>query len=373
GLHRHGDGVRRGTRQLHRVAGQHGRLDRLPLQGRSHARLGPGDPDAEIRVAPGWVSRLRRARSIGPAGSGALGPVPVMRHRRPMGYGFATIAVVVAALVPPLHVPVRTPWLPLHVPVLTPWPPLPSGEAELTTSPLSGTERRSGGEDLPRRQGVRTLEWRASQGATIPLAEHPRPDFQREQWQNLNGPWEFQLDAKDEGEARAWFQSGLPAPRRIVVPFPWGSPLSGVPDSADIGWYARTIEVPAGWTGRRVFLVIGAADWRTTAWLDGRKLGLHDGGYVPFEFELTTYLKAGQEQRLVLRVDDAPRAFKLEGKQGYGNARGIWQTPYLEARGRSPLRTLHFTPDIDRGRVVVAARLLEKAPRDLTLTLHFRN
>ncbi len=220
---------------------------------------------------------------------------------------------------------------------------------------------------------MRTLEPRAGQEVTIPLADHPRPDFQREQWQNLNGPWEFQLDSKDEGEARQWFRGGLPAPRRIVVPFPWGSPLSGVPDSADIGWYARTIEVPTGWTGRRVFLVIGAADWRTTAWLDGRKLGLHDGGYVPFEFELTTYLKAGQKQRLVLRVDDAPRAFKLEGKQGYGNARGIWQTPYLEARGAVPFRGLHFSPDVDRKRVVVAARLLEKAPRDLTLTLAFKN
>jgi hypothetical protein len=119
--------------------------------------------------------------------------------------------------------------------------------------------------------------------------------------------------------------------------------------------------------------VIGAADWRTTAWLDGQKLGTHDGGYIPFEFELTKNLKPGQPQRLVLRIDDAPRAFKLEGKQGYGNARGIWQTPYLEARGAVPLHTLHFSPDIDRKRVSVAARLLDKAPRDITLTLRFKN
>ena len=207
----------------------------------------------------------------------------------------------------------------------------------------------------------------------IPLAEHPRPDFQRDEWLNLNGIWQFQLDAPDSGEARGWFQSGLPSPRQILVPFPWGSPLSGVPDSATIGWYSRTLEVPTSWTGRRTFLVIGAADWRTTAWLDGKKLGTHDGGYIPFEFELTKNLKPGQPHRLVLRVDDAPRAFKLEGKQGYGNARGIWQTPYLEGRGAVPLRYLHFSPDIDRKRVAVAARLLERAPRDLTLTLRFKN
>jgi hypothetical protein len=209
----------------------------------------------------------------------------------------------------------------------------------------------------------------------VPLAEHPRPDFERAQWQNLNGPWDFQLDAQDVGEAQGWSRTGPPAPRMIVVPFPWGSPLSGVADSASIGWYARTIEVPPGWTagGRRVFVVIGAADWRTTAWLDGQQLGTHDGGYVPFEFELTRYVKPGQKHRLVLRVDDAPRAFKLEGKQGYGNARGIWQTVYLEARGAVALRTVQFTPDVDRGRVALAVQLLEPAPRDLTVTLRFTN
>src|SRR5690348_17381391 len=81
----------------------------------------------------------------------------------------------------------------------------------------------------------------------IPLPEHPRPDFQRAEWQSLNGPWQFQLDAADAGEAKGWFRTGPPAARTIVVPFPWGSPLSGVPDSADIGWYARTIDVPGGW------------------------------------------------------------------------------------------------------------------------------
>src|SRR5207244_4748249 len=125
--------------------------------------------------------------------------------------------------------------------------------------------------------------------------------------------------------------------------------------------------------GQRVFLVIGAADWRTTAWLDGNKLGTHDGGYVPFEFELTRHLQPGHQQLLVLRVDDAPRAFKLEGKQGYGNARGIWQTPYLEARGAVPFRALHFSPDVDRRRVVAEARFLEKASRQATLTPHCKN
>jgi len=170
---------------------------------------------------------------------------------------------------------------------------------------------------------------------SIPLLEHPRPDFQRAQWLNLNGRWHFAFDPQNSGEREGWPSRGLPAGREILVPFSWGAPLSGVPDSADIGWYARDITVPAAWRGRRVFLVFGASDWKTTAWLDGQKLGDHQGGYTPFSFELTA-ARLG-EHRLVVRVDDTAHPFKLEGKQGYGKARGMWQTVYLEARGTDAL------------------------------------
>ena len=210
----------------------------------------------------------------------------------------------------------------------------------------------------------------AGAGTTIPLPEHPRPDFERPAWVNLNGTWQFRFDADDQGLQRQW-QSSSDFPLAITVPFPWGSPLSGVPDSAKIAWYSRTIEIPSAWQGERVFLVIGAADWHTTAFLDGQKLGEHRGGYTPFEFELTKLAKPGAAQRLTIRVDDADRAFKLEGKQGYGNARGIWQTPYLETRGTAALASLHFTPDIDAKKVAVEAHLLEAATKGLTLRLSF--
>ena len=86
----------------------------------------------------------------------------------------------------------------------------------------------------------------AAQTDSIPLPEHPRPDWMRESWVNLNGTWQFQFDAADAGAAEGW-QRGLPSPGEILVPFPWGSPLSGVPDDAQIGWYARGITVPADW------------------------------------------------------------------------------------------------------------------------------
>lgn len=199
----------------------------------------------------------------------------------------------------------------------------------------------------------------------IPLPEHPRPDFEREQWINLNGVWQFKFDVKN-----ALIPETMPG--TIVVPFPWGSELSQVEDKGDIGWYARSITVPESWEGKRVFLVIGASDWETTVWLDGHELGTHQGGYIPFEFELTPHVRFGQEQRLVIRVDDTRRMFTLFGKQGYGNARGIWQTPYLEARGSKPLDSIQFIPDIDAEKVTVKANLLEAAQTDMKLELNFK-
>ncbi len=208
--------------------------------------------------------------------------------------------------------------------------------------------------------------------ADIPLPEHPRPDFQRAQWVNLNGPWEFAFDKENRGLADRWSKANTAFSDTIMVPFPWGSKLSGVKDEADIGWYARTITVPEDWKDQRIALIIGACDWHTTAWLDGKKLGEHQGGYTPFEFDLSTLVRADQPQRLVLRVDDTPHPFKLEGKQGYGRAAGIWQTIYLEARPSVALETVHFTPDIDRGLVSVDVALDQPLPAHGRFELHFR-
>jgi hypothetical protein len=202
---------------------------------------------------------------------------------------------------------------------------------------------------------------------SIPLPEQPRPDFARADWLNLNGRWRFAPDSADQGVKAGWTSGELPGNRQILVPFSWAAPLSGIGDTTDIGWYARTLTIPEAWKGKRVFLVIGASDWRTSAWLDGDSLGTHQGGYTPFSLELTKLAKPGSRQRLAIRVDDTPHPFKLEGKQGYGDAKGIWQTVYLEARGTDPLDAIHFTPHHDLNGVDVDVRLLEPAPEGLKL------
>jgi hypothetical protein len=224
---------------------------------------------------------------------------------------------------------------------------------------------------------VALLPWPASPGPAaalrpaIPLPEHPRPDFERPDWVNLNGDWAFRFDPADAGERERWFDAVAASafPLTIRVPFSWGSPLSGVGDEADIAWYARTIRVPEGWKGKRVFLVVGASDWKTAGWLDGQPVGGRQGGYTPFELELTKAAKAGRDQHLVLRVDDTPHPFKLEGKQGYGKARGLWQTVYLEARPAVHIDSFEFHPSVEQKRVEVRVRLSDPAPKGAVVSV----
>lgn len=207
----------------------------------------------------------------------------------------------------------------------------------------------------------------------IPLQEHPRPDFQREMWQNLNGLWDFRFDAQNVGEREKWFTQASTFNKKILVPFPWGSKLSGVSNEAEIGWYSRQIEVPLNWEGKKIFIVFGASDWITTAWLDGQILGTFQGGYTPFEFDISALIKKGQKQQLVVRVDDTPFPYKLEGKQGYGQAKGIWQTVYLDARGQCFIKSIHFTPDIDQQKVIIKAILSQIATAKTSIKLKFLN
>jgi hypothetical protein len=209
---------------------------------------------------------------------------------------------------------------------------------------------------------------------TIPLPEHPRPDFERAEWVNLNGEWQFRFDEENAGEGARWATNAqTDFPDRITVPFSWGSKLSGLENKADIAWYRRLVKVPEAWKGKRIFLVVGACDWITNGWIDGQPVGEHRGGYTPFEFELTSHVKWGDDQQIVLRVDDTPHPFKLEGKQGYGEAKGIWQTIYLEARPAVHVTSLHFVPDIDAGKVTVKAEISDAAPAGTALRIHFKN
>ncbi|HSH20653.1 MAG TPA: glycoside hydrolase family 2 TIM barrel-domain containing protein [Draconibacterium sp.] len=205
----------------------------------------------------------------------------------------------------------------------------------------------------------------------IPLPEHPQPNFEREVWQNLNGYWQFKPDSTNIGLAENWQTKPETFSGKILVPFSWASPMSEIKlPKVNVGWYSRTFSIknPKKWEGKNTWLVFCASDFNTTVWLNGKEIGNHSGGYVPFGFNIADFLTIGENQ-LVVRVEDEELQNRPSGKQYYGNAKGIWQTVYLEARPENYIKTIKFTPDIDKQTVTAEVSLAEKTTIEATFSI----
>jgi len=198
---------------------------------------------------------------------------------------------------------------------------------------------------------------------TIPRSEHPRPDFVREPWLNLNGEWEFAFDDRDEGEQNSW--ATKPLPEKIIVPFSFQSPRSGIGDPSPhpICWYRRSFELPLAFNGLGVRLVFGAVDYEAKVWVNGQFVGSHKGGYVPFGFDITHAVKKG-ENWIAVRVKDTESKTQPRGKQScevepsgifYTRCSGIWQSVWLEGMGDARIDSVQILPDTDTGQVAITA------------------
>lgn len=220
----------------------------------------------------------------------------------------------------------------------------------------------------PQGDRIRT-SWAEQVNPSNVLPEYPRPIMERSAWMNLNGLWDYAI--RPTGQVLADSYDG-----QILVPFCIESCLSGV--QKQVGrdndlWYRTRFTVPKGWKGRHVLLHFGAVDWRCEVYVNGIKIGGHQGGYAAFSFDITPYLHtkghvlggfpaepAGQQELIVRVWDPTDDGFGGIGKQRkrpdgiwYTSVTGIWQTVWLE-----PVSERHFTqivplPDIDRQRLLV--------------------
>ncbi len=201
----------------------------------------------------------------------------------------------------------------------------------------------------------------------VPRPEFPQPQFERSQWQTLNGTWQFEFDDAHNGVAQNWAASTRKFSRNITVPYCFESRLSGIGDTSfhPEVWYRRTFTIPPAWKDQHVLLKFGAVDYRAWVWLNGRELGFHEGGNVPFSFDITPYLASGANT-LSLRVVDPPEdRYIPRGKQYwkpksasifYTRTTGIWQPVWLEATGKSYLEEARMTPSVD-GSLRIEARI----------------
>ncbi len=194
-----------------------------------------------------------------------------------------------------------------------------------------------------------------------PHDDYPRPDFDRSYcWLSLNGAWDFAPDPDDRGREERWEQPGVaPWPDRIIVPFAWEAPASGIRRQwLPVGWYRRVVERPSGWANERTILHVGAAHYACQVWLNGRWIGEHIGGYLPFSFDVTDALDNGGGE-VILRVE-APLDKRSipHGKQrsqppddyddcAFTASSGVWQSVWLEGRPATYIESVQLRPADD--------------------------
>jgi len=175
---------------------------------------------------------------------------------------------------------------------------------------------------------------------------------------SLDGTWEFLHVADDR-------LSGPAEIRSIEVPSPWQAQFSDLRMRAGIGIYRRMIDLPADWIRDSIWLRFGAVFHNSRVFVNGQQVGINEGGFLPFSFDITAYLKPGPNE-IKVRVDsptdnpaefpDSPLAEIPFGKQSwYGPLSGIWQPVFLERRIPDHITRIRLVPNRETGRVTAGA------------------
>lgn len=201
----------------------------------------------------------------------------------------------------------------------------------------------------------------------IPRSEHPKPQFERNNWLNLNGEWDFEFDF---GNSK--FQSGILEREewsdKIIVPFCPESKLSGIEhtDFIPAVWYRKKVNITANQLEGRAFLHFGAVDYEANIYINGKKAGFHKGGYSSFKIDVTEFLTEGENVICVNAVDDCRNPLVARGKQcedlksrgcDYTRTTGIWQTVWFEFVPKAYIKNFKLYPDYLNGTVVITAEV----------------
>jgi len=187
--------------------------------------------------------------------------------------------------------------------------------------------------------------------------EHPNPQFFRNEWINLNGEWDFDFDFGCSGIERKFYEKdGFD--KKINVPFCPESKLSGIEykDFMNGVWYMRSFDIPENWKDGKVFIHFGAVDYKAVVYINKKKVGEHEGGYISFKLDITDFVTEGKNTVTVYAEDDNRHGKQPKGKQAdkfyssvcdYTRTTGIWQTVWLEHTPASYIERFEFYPDVE--------------------------
>lgn len=134
---------------------------------------------------------------------------------------------------------------------------------------------------------------------------------------DLSGFWQFQLDPEDTGEKSEWFRA-LPSPRTIAVPCSWNDLFDDAQDYMGPAWYMREAWVPAAWHGQRILLYFGSVNYSARVWLNGAPLGGHEGGHLPFAFEMSEKIMWDRPNLIAVRVENIQTPTRVPTGAGSG-------------------------------------------------------
>ena len=191
-----------------------------------------------------------------------------------------------------------------------------------------------------------TTPYEEKMDKNIPHGYYPRPSLRRDSYLCLNGEWDFEIN---DSSYKAEYKE------KILVPFPPESKLSGIErivGENEYMHYKKSFTLPEGFNKGRVILHFGAVDTVCEVRLGDTVLGRHEGGYLPFSFDITKALSGG-ENTLYVDVKDGIDKRYPYGKQTYKRGgmwytpvSGIWQTVWLESVPENYIEALKITPDI---------------------------
>ncbi len=215
------------------------------------------------------------------------------------------------------------------------------------------------------------------------LCEYPRPSMERQNWQCLNGLWDYAFLDKKEVPSQAEGE--------ILVPFSPETKLSGVEKQLLPGqylWYKKQVvlteEVAECYkAGGHLLLHFGAVDQRCEVFINGQPAGSHAGGYLPFSLDITTFVGSCDFEITLFVQDDSDTSYHSVGKQTlkpggmyYTATSGIWQTVWLEATPAAYIKDITWETHYDAGEVVPVAEIVPakgKAASDYKLRITFQN